>query len=369
MRRLNISIRQAQDLSYPITIGTGAWERLSQCPALSSASKVLVVTDSQVGPLYLDRLRDVLAPIVGTVAACAIVAGETHKDLTGLTQVLEACSQAQLDRRSCLVALGGGVVGDVTGFAASIWMRGIPFVQLPTSLLAMADASIGGKTAVDFAGRKNQIGTFWQPSAVCIDPSCLVTLKPQELKSGFAEIIKCLLLDDEDAFATLDDLTPLFRSLTSRNCTQEMYASEQMEAQIARAIAIKAGFVAEDPRDTGRRACLNFGHTIGHAIEAASSMTVSHGEAVATGMSCISRGAAVTGLVSATFSRRLDGLLEALGYDTHPHCSRQKLMEELLGDKKRRGDAIDLVLIRDCGHPKISRISLKELERLVQRAL
>jgi 3-dehydroquinate synthase len=236
---------------------------------------VLIVSNETIAPMYLAQIRKQLAS--KTLEVCLLPDGEMYKTLQGAEQIFQRLSMMRASRDVTLIALGGGVIGDITGFAAALWMRGVRFLQIPTSLLAMVDSSVGGKTAVNLSSGKNLVGAFWQPSAVFVDINMLKTLPKVQLAAGFAEVIKAAAIIDADYFAWLEQHAESLMQLDL----------ELLEICVRRAIEHKATIVMRDERETGDRMLLNFGHTFGHALETAHDYRgLLHGQAVAIGMCC-----------------------------------------------------------------------------------
>jgi len=265
---------------YDISVGNNLMQSAGELlRSISNAAKVMVLTDSQVGPLHLPSLKLALSSAGVQVIEATIPPGEEHKELNTLLPVYDHFLSSKIDRQTPVLALGGGIVGDMAGFVAATILRGVPLIQIPTTLLAMVDASIGGKTGVNHAVGKNLIGAFHQPVAVWIDPVVLTTLPPRELRGGLAECIKHDVIRDARGFADLE-----------RNIHRALALDlGYLQPLIAHNVAIKASVVAEDPFERGVRAHLNLGHTFGHAIETVSGYAYSHGEAVALGMAAAAR--------------------------------------------------------------------------------
>lgn len=295
-----------------------------------TAHRAVIVTDSNVGPLYADRIVAALAalsPIVITIAA-----GEVHKTRETWSRVTDEMLANHIGRDGVVVALGGGVVGDVAGFVAATYLRGIPVVQIPTSLVAMIDASIGGKTGVDVSAGKNLVGAFHPPALIVVDPTLLATLPPRELRGGLAEAIKHGVIADAGYFERIsrEGAAPSFDL-------------------VARSIEIKAEVVNADPREAGRRKVLNFGHTLGHAIEAASAYEMSHGEAVAVGMSLEARLGEFIGVTKPGTAGAIDAAIQGAGLPlTHPFDPAD-LVRRTRGDKKVRGGLVEYALPSEIG--------------------
>ena len=332
---------------YTVSIGPGL---LNSCGELLIHSlppcRIAVITDSHVAPLYLDAVTRSLHNSGFAVSPFVFPAGEAQKNLTTLSDVLEFLVDQQLTRSDCVAALGGGVVGDLSGFAAGCFLRGIRFVQLPTSLLAAVDSSVGGKTAVDLRAGKNLAGVFLQPSAVICDTSCLESLPPTELADGMAEAIKTGVLAGE----------PLFSSL------EHGFLSGSPTETICRCIRHKASVVAEDPLDNGIRRTLNLGHTTGHAIERCSDYAVHHGHAVAAGLAIIARASEALGLTEEPCAQRICTALRRSGLPTGTDYTPAQLARAALSDKKRRGDAITLVIPKKIGKCELMTLPVGELE-------
>ena len=325
--------------SYPIVIGT----RLLGDPALVEshveARDVLVVTNVTVGALYLDPL---VAGLAGKrVRSLALPDGEQFKTLETLARVFDALVEARLNRDAAIVALGGGVIGDLAGFAAACYQRGIGFVQVPTTLLAQVDSSVGGKTGVNHPGGKNLIGAFHQPRAVLADLATLRTLPPRELRAGLAEVIKYGLIDDADFLAWLERHLEALLALDPA----------ALSHAVRRSCEIKARIVATDEREQGPRALLNFGHTFGHAIETASGYGEwLHGEAVAMGMLLAADMSRHLGWLAPQDVERVRDLLHRAGLQTRAPSVGARRAHELMGmDKKVLQGRIRLVLLRRLG--------------------
>jgi 3-dehydroquinate synthase len=334
---------------YPIRIGTGLLGDARSWRDVLRGGHMLIVSDSHVAPLYAQRLRDALAQAPGTPLHCEVLtlaAGEAHKNLDAVSNVLDALAQLGATRDACVLALGGGVVGDIAGFAAACWMRGIDFVQFPTTLLAVVDSAVGGKTGVDHPAGKNLIGAFHQPRAVIADLGTLATLPDRELRAGLAEVVKTACIGDADFF---DWLEARADALLARD-------TEALTHAIARCCRFKAGVVERDEREAGERALLNFGHTFGHAIEAETGYdALLHGEAVAIGMACAARLSARLGMSSDADTQRLDALLQRFGLPVPipPGMNVDALLARMQLDKKNRAGALRLILWRGIGRAEI----------------
>lgn len=326
---------------YPIHIGPGLLQDAPRLAALTPGRHVLIVSDANVAPHYLSRVEAAFAG--KRVASHIFPPGEQEKTLARFSELMTALATLGASRDATLVALGGGVIGDMTGFAAACWMRGVRFVQLPTTLLAMVDSSVGGKTAVDLPEGKNLVGAFHQPSAVVADTDTLATLPDREVRAGLAEVIKYGALGDAGFF---DWVQANARALRDRD-------PEALVQAIATSCAHKAGIVARDETETGERMLLNLGHTFGHAIEAEQGFGgLVHGEAVAVGMVLAARLSADLGLAPATDAERLVAALDALGLPTAlpAGLDPDALLARMRLDKKNLSGTLRLILWRGIGH-------------------
>jgi 3-dehydroquinate synthase len=340
-RALNISSTLTVDLddrSYPIVIGAGLLGNFDFEEFLVGPDCV-VVTNATVGPLYLDALRTMLPDVMAVVS---LPDGEAHKTLANVAAIVDELVASHANRDATIVALGGGVVGDIAGFAAACYMRGIAFIQVPTTLLAQVDSSVGGKTGVNHEQGKNLIGAFHQPRLVLIDTDTLTTLPDRELKAGLAEVIKYGAIADLGFFSWLESN---IGELLARN-------PDALSHAIGRCCELKAEIVAEDEREAGRRALLNFGHTFGHAIE--NSVGYGewlHGEAVAAGMLM----AAELSQISSDETSRLKNLLEAAGLPTCPPAiGAEKMLSTMQMDKKVKAKQIHFVLLQSLGTAQVT---------------
>jgi shikimate kinase / 3-dehydroquinate synthase len=294
---------------------------------------VALVSDEHIAPLYLRRATDSLTAAGYAVIPIILPAGETSKTLASASRLWEEFLKAGLERGSTVVALGGGVISDLVGFAAAVYLRGMRWVAAPTSLLAMIDACLGGKTAIDLAQGKNLVGAFHSPVLIAADPETLKTLPPAELRNGLAEVLKHGLLRDPGLFA---------------QCARgwEALQSDDWTALVRRAIAVKVLYVLADPYEGGERAALNLGHTIGHAIEQASNYRLRHGEAVAIGMLAAARLSVKAGLAQVDLVEQVAAALEALGLPKSmpPGVDLEEVLERVQLDKKKRGGQVRFVL-------------------------
>lgn len=333
------------DRGYDILIGKGLLGDARTWAGLPRSARALVVTNDAVGPLHARALMDQLAGLHGRVDCLELPDGEAHKDWQTLNLIFDRLLATVSDRKTVLYALGGGVVGDMTGFAAACYMRGIPFVQVPTTLLAQVDSSVGGKTAINHPLGKNMIGAFYQPIRVICDLDLLRTLPARELSAGLAEVIKYGPIADLDF---MDWLEPRIACLRSLDMDALGYA-------VRRSCEIKAAVVAADEREGGLRAILNFGHTFGHAIEAGMGYgTWLHGEAVGCGMVMATELSRRLDLVNAAFVGRVRAMVSAAGLPTvAPRMPASQWMELMQHDKKAEAGSIRFVLVDDRGHADV----------------
>lgn len=326
--------------SYTITIGPGMLSCLGDMVAKSSTRKVLVITDNTVGQLYSKQVLASLKDSGITLHLATIEQGESSKSFAMAEQLITMAIESGLDRHSLIIALGGGVVGDLAGFVAATYLRGIPFIQVPTSLLAQVDSSVGGKVAINHRLGKNMVGAFYQPQAVLIDTDTLQTLPDRELSTGLAELIKHGLIADKNLFEGLQ-----------RN-SKQVLARETvlLTSLISHSCRIKAAVVEQDEREAGLRMILNFGHTIGHAVEAASDFSYTHGEAVAIGIHGAALISQSLGLCGTDVVNSIRHILTTYRLPlTAPGLKVDELTSWLIRDKKSIGGHIHWVLLTDIG--------------------
>jgi 3-dehydroquinate synthase len=329
--------------SYPIYLGTGILDRLpSLLTGIGVKGKAAIVTDSNVGPLYADRVCSLLDAASLSVATSVLDAGEKHKRLSEIERLCGDFLEAGLDRDSTVFALGGGVVGDVAGYAAAGFMRGIRYVQIPTTVVAQVDSSVGGKTGVNHPLAKNIIGAFHQPSAVVIDLTLLETLPDRELRAGLAEVIKHGVIADEQLF--------IYMEREARPVLGKDLAT--LEFPVHRSCEIKSAVVSADEREQGMRAILNYGHTFGHGIEAVTHYTrYLHGEAVALGMHAAAILARNLAMVDDAFVARQEACISAYGLPVSwPELPVQETLQTMRRDKKVRAGTMKFVLPDRIGH-------------------
>ncbi len=329
-----------------IYIGSGVFQQTAKRIAEKfKPTRIHVVTDSTVAPLYLDKLWEQF-PLC--ITSTVNPAGEASKTLETVSGIYADMSEAELTRSDLVIALGGGVVGDITGFAAATYLRGIHLCQIPTTLLAQVDSSIGGKTAVDLPQGKNLVGAFYQPELVMIDTDILTSLPESIFNDGMAEVIKYGCISNPDILEWISE--PDFR--------------ENLERIVYECVRIKRDVVQQDERDTGLRMTLNFGHTIGHAAEKIGSFVeLTHGQAVAIGMVAAAKlGASLTGV---DLSGRIASVCQAHGLPTELPYSGEDIYTALLHDKKRMADSINFILVHPLGTAVIHPIPLEQLHQLI----
>lgn len=347
--------------TYAVDITPGAAEaELERTLEHLKPSRVVVVTDDNVDSLVLPRLAPALARR-GEPLKVVLVSGERHKTLASVERILRAAVEAPVDRNAVVVAVGGGVVTDVAGLAAALALRGLRWIAVPTTLLSMVDASVGGKTAVDLGNAKNAVGAFHQPSRVIVDPSLSRTETPRALRSGLAEVVKTALIGDPG----------LFRELGAAGAAERVVIDRD-ESAITRAVrssvAVKARVVGRDEREKGERALLNLGHTIGHALEAEGGFErLTHGEAVSLGLVAALRIGVALGVTPADLSIEVANLLARLGLPIDlDHEPLDKALRWVSYDKKRQAGELRFILVRAPGRLEITRISASELPNLLR---
>lgn len=346
MKRVSV---QTPSVTYEVRIGSGLLDTLG--PAIAEqtgARRCVLVSGENVFPLYGEPAIQSLRGAGLETKEVVFPAGETTKSLECYGTLMNALTEAKLSRSDCLVALGGGVTGDLTGFAAATYQRGIPYVQVPTTLLAAVDSSVGGKTAINLPAAKNQVGAFYQPALVLCDTDTLATLPERELRSGYAEVIKYAVLGDSDLFDTL-------------------YQGDwSLENIIETCVSMKAEIVEEDEQDRGRRRLLNFGHTVGHAVESRSGYRLTHGEAVAIGMAMICRAAVRLGQFDAGSKDVVLQILQRFGLPIRTEYGPEELYETLLLDKKIAYGKLHLIVPRGIGWCEILAVNPDELRQWLE---
>jgi len=343
MQTLNV---QLGERSYPIHIGAGLLARADLIVGHLSKKRAAIITNTTVGPLHLAALQRALEARGVEIFPIVLPDGEQHKNWETLNRIFDALLEHRCERGTTVIALGGGVVGDLGGFAAAAYLRGVPYVQVPTTLLAQVDSAVGGKTAINHPLGKNMIGAFYQPQAVIADTDTLATLPQRELAAGIAEVIKYGLIHDPALFEWLE-------KNMARLVNRE---SEPLAHAIERSCAIKAEIVALDEREEGVRVLLNFGHTFGHAIEAGTGYgTWLHGEAVGAGMALAARLSLRLGLIGQEEVQRVDSILKAAGLPLRaPDLGVSRYLDLMGHDKKVEGGRIRFVLLKRIGEAFVS---------------
>ncbi len=340
MKKIRVS---ASSGTYDVRIGKGSITFLGETVReTTKAKRCVIVSGQNVNKLYGERVQDLIGKSGLECFRYELPVGEEAKSLRCYGELLNYLAEKRFSRTDCLIALGGGVTGDLTGFVAATYQRGIPYIQVPTSLLAAVDSSVGGKTAINLPAGKNQAGAFYQPKAVICDVNVISTLPERELRAGFAEVIKYAVLGDADLF---DQLTQPY----------------DLEDVIETCVRLKADIVAEDEYDTGRRRLLNLGHTFGHAVEQCSAYQLLHGEAVAIGIAMICRAAVRRGFFSKASCDAVIDLLRSFGLPVDTEFSPEDLYEAMLHDKKFAAGILHLIIPKSIGWCVIEEINPEEL--------
>lgn len=350
IQAVTVSLPASGAHAYDVLVGRGLSCRAGElCASVISPCHAMLLADDTVASLYGDRVESSLSEAGFSVARHVIPHGEPSKSAAELISLLEHMASERLTRTDCLVALGGGVVGDLGGLAAALYLRGIRFVQIPTTLLAMVDASVGGKTAIDLQAGKNLAGAFHQPSLVICDPDLLSTLPPDIFADGMAEVIKYAFINDRTLYGLLVADGEFDLCQTVRLCVED-----------------KRALVETDEHDRGVRQLLNLGHTVGHAIEACSNFEISHGRAVAAGMAVIARAAEKTGVAVEGTADALCALLEKYHLPTSCPFTAEELFATATSDKKRAGGTITLVLPYGVADSRLVTVPLEALEGYIR---
>ena len=349
MRRITVTA----STTYDIVIEKGAIDRVGEYAAESGLSgKACIISDSNVTPIYMERVKNSLKKSGFSVCEYVFPAGEASKNAQTFVDILNFLAENHLSRKDTLFALGGGVTGDLTGFSAATYMRGIKFVQIPTSLLAAVDSSVGGKTGIDLKAGKNLAGAFYQPRLVVFDPEVLTTLPEEYFSDGMAEVIKYAMIRGRD-------IDSLILEDTNKN----------LEEIITRCIEIKRDIVSEDEFESGVRQILNFGHTAGHAIEAEADYKLSHGRCVAIGMYIVTKAWEKRGLCKKGTCETLLKMLEKFSLETGCPYSPQTLTERAKSDKKASGDSVNLIVPVSLGECEIVKISMNEFMSILEEGM
>lgn len=347
MKRLKLSLTKKTNHSYEICIGKGILDRAAMVIAKSNlARRYVVIADSTVAALYGEKVMSMLKDAGLSADIMEFPAGEESKTPETVVSISRRLVELGADRETALIALGGGVTGDIVGFAASLYMRSIPYIQIPTTLLAQVDSSVGGKTGIDLPEGKNLLGAFYQPRFVFIDLQFLQSLPSQEIKNGLAEIVKYGIIDDVDLF-----------SLLERDGEKLVEGDmELLQNVVEQACKIKKSIVEIDEQDRGMRRILNFGHTLGHALEAQSAYTMSHGNAVSLGMIAAGRISEKRGHLGAAERQRIERLVRSLGLPTviPDTMDTTGILRHMQRDKKRQNNELHFVLLKKIGMPFIN---------------
>lgn len=347
MNKIKVNLEKKISASYDIHIGENILDRVGLIITKDNcAARYVVITDSNVSALHGEGFLSILRGMGLKVDMIEFPAGEASKNIDTMLDIVKELISLGVDRRSALIALGGGVVGDMAGFVASTYMRGLPYYQIPTTLLAQVDSSIGGKTAIDLPEGKNLLGAFYQPKGVFIDLSFLKTLPSREFRNGMAEIVKYGIIDDVELFSLLESKV---KAIEDRNATF-------LSVIIEKSCRIKKGVIEIDEKETGLRRILNFGHTIGHAVEAESDYSVSHGDAVSIGMVAAARISEKLKYLPAEDRERIENLIKTIGLPCRipVSVSTEGILSRLKVDKKKEGDAIQFVLLKKIGMPFVN---------------
>ncbi len=348
------TIRVEASCGYEVHMGAGLLPRLGALTAdIVTGRHAAIISDENVWQYYGTCVQESLEKAGFSVSAFVFRPGENSKNSSTFLQILNFLAENKLQRTDCAIALGGGVVGDVAGFTAACYLRGITYIQVPTSLLAMVDSSVGGKTAIDLPAGKNLCGAFHQPALVLCDTDTLDTLPREHFRDGCAEILKTAILFDPVLFAELEKNGPEF----------------DRESVISRCIEWKAALVQKDEFDHGHRQLLNLGHTVGHAIEAESGYTVSHGQAVAMGIAAVTGSSMHAGLCDKRDGQRILALLEAFGLPCRTTFAADALLGHMRRDKKARGDAIRMVIPEGIGRCRILPMKGGDLAQFLKAGL
>ncbi len=340
--------------NYQVIIGSGLLANIgAQIAALKSPCKVAIISDSNVWPLYGNIAKNSFQKTGFDVYHYCFPAGESSKNAETYLNILNFLAENQITRSDTVVALGGGVVGDITGFASATYLRGVSYIQVPTTLLAMVDSSVGGKTAIDLPAGKNLVGAFYQPSVVLCDIDTLDSLPKDIFRDGCAEVIKYGILYDPNLFTHL----------------KQKGLDFDREPVISQCVALKRDVVKEDEFDTGSRQKLNLGHTFGHAVEKESNFSVSHGQAVAIGMAMISRAAEKNKFCQMKTVADILAVLDLFGLPCSTEYSADQLFNAALSDKKRSGGTVNLIIPEEIGSCKIHPTSITKLQSFIEDGL
>lgn len=340
--------------TYEILIGRGLLGTIGkEIAKVANPTKIAIITDTTVDRLFAGGVENSLLAEGFSVCKFVFAAGEASKNITTLSEILEFLAEEELTRKDMIVALGGGVCGDMAGFAAAVYQRGIDFIQVPTTLLSAVDSSVGGKTAIDLEAGKNMAGAFYQPRLVLCDLDCLDTLPKQIFAEGIAEMIKYGVIGNRELFDIL----------------AKGDFKEQLEELIAICVSMKRDIVMKDEFDNGERQLLNLGHTLGHSIEKLSEFKIPHGYAVAIGMNLIAKVATVRGIAKSDMQEEIQQALLANDLPISADFTAEKIAQGASMDKKRRGGEITFVLPLEIGQCKLEKIAVSDVELLVREAM
>lgn len=369
MKQININVSSKYEVLIEQGLLANAGKHIKRALRNHVPAKLVVVSDDNVSSLYGSPQGKFIKNLKAEgfeVHTFVFKNGEASKSLDVLSELLDFLSseEVSLTRSDALVALGGGVTGDLTGFAASIYLRGIPYVQVPTTLLAALDSAVGGKTGIDLPAGKNLAGSFWQPKLVLFDSDTLATLDRENMMNGFAEAIKCGLIAEKDLISYLQNHIDFLKA--NRRFNGDSFR-EILEIIVAESVFIKKTVIEADELDMDTRQLLNFGHTAAHAIEKLSNYTISHGQAVAKGMSLTVKAAIAENYAHVDFSSEVDELLIALGFDLSVDYTAHELAQAALSDKKRRGDRITLAVPVILGRCVLKTIDISNLEEFFRK--
>lgn len=336
---------------YEILIDKGLIDNCGEhIKKVSKANKIAVISDTNVFPIYGEKVVSSCKNAGYEVVSFTFKAGEASKNLTTISQMYDFLAENHLTRSDLIVALGGGVTGDMAGFAAASYLRGIDFVQIPTSLLAQVDSSVGGKTGVDISAGKNLVGAFWQPILVLIDSNSLATLPQYYIDDGMAEVIKYGCIKDKALFEKLENVNAM-------DCIEDI---------IYNCVSIKRDVVSRDERESGERALLNFGHTIGHALEKISNFTgLSHGQGVAIGMVMMTNASEKAGITANDTTKRVEALCKKYNLPTDSDVAKNEIATASSSDKKTSGSSITLVLLNEIGDSFLKKTPIKDFEGFI----
>ncbi|WP_461239816.1 3-dehydroquinate synthase [Paucilactobacillus sp. N302-9] len=348
MAKVHVSLPEKE---YDVLIENGLLDRIGQLVKSHwESKKIALISDTNVGPLYQEKVAEKLSHESFDVKSYKVPAGEASKAWQTVAQLADQMANDHFTRSDGVIALGGGVIGDLAGFVASIYMRGISFIQIPTSLLAQVDSSVGGKTAIDLGQAKNIIGTFYQPDAVFIDPNTLATMSDRYVAEGYGEIVKTAALDSTDFWQLIETI----------NSVDDIRQHATRLSELS--VGFKARVVMEDEKESGMRQLLNFGHTMGHAIELLANGALAHGEAISVGMVHIMQIFEDQDLATAGVTAAIKDRLQVVGLPTESELlGSDAFYEKIQNDKKNRNGRLNLVYVKDFGEPAIYTVPTNEV--------